>query len=310
MVPLSLAHRLLTAHAPIKDVWRELHPDSSIGAAIDEAEKARKRDMPTAAFNLTENGATCDSVLNTWRWSKNDMNKLGPGKPGLEIPLDTDDPKAKRLDYIFTGDGRRYGEPGAWTVKTARVGMTERHPELQCSLSDHFSVEATLSWHDGSEEYKEHDVRPVAVENGAFLESPTASETQASEFGPQTSPPSSMSYLPVSVYDEIIAMIDSYTLRERKQRRCRLSHFLGSLIVSIGCLVAVWWSPRNFVSFLLMLLSTLGLSAGVIDGLIGGLFVGSEIRALKEFEWEIKNARRAAGGTDVEDDHDHEITDW
>jgi sphingomyelin phosphodiesterase 2 len=40
----------------------------------------------------------------------------------------------------------------------------------------------------------------------------------------------------------------------------------------------------------------LGLSAGVIDGLIGGLFVGSEIRALKEFEWEICNARTAAGG--------------
>lgn len=57
-----------------------------------------------------------------------------------------------------------------------------------------------------------------------------------------------------------------------------------------------------------MLLSTLGLSAGVIDGLIGGLFVGSELRALKEFEWEIKNARGAAGG--VEHDDEHEVTDW
>jgi sphingomyelin phosphodiesterase 2 len=47
-----------------------------------------------------------------------------------------------------------------------------------------------------------------------------------------------------------------------------------------------------------MLLSTLGLSAGVIDGLIGGLFMGSEIRALKEFEWEIRNARAAAGAGD------------
>jgi sphingomyelin phosphodiesterase 2 len=309
MVPLSLAHRLLIAHAPIKDVWRELHPDSSIGASIDKPEKARGRDVPTAAFNLTENGATCDSVLNTWRWSKNDMKKLGPGKPGLEIPLDTKDPKAKRLDYIFAGDGRRYGESGAWTVKTARVGMTERHPELQCSVSDHFSVETTLSWNACSEGYKGHEAQPVAVESEAFLEGPTVSETQASEFGPETSPPSSMSHLPVSVYDEIIAMIDSYTLRERQQRRWRLSHFVVSVIIAIGCLVAVWWSPRNFVAFLLMLLSTLGLSAGVIDGLIGGLFVGGEIRALKEFEWEIKNARRAAGGeVDVEDPH--KVTDW
>jgi len=50
------------------------------------------------------------------------------------------------------------------------------------------------------------------------------------------------------------------------------------------------------VAFILMLLSTLGLSAGVVDGLIGGLFVGSEIRALKEFEWEISNARAQACG--------------
>ena len=35
------------------------------------------------------------------------------------------------------------------------------------------------------------------------------------------------------------------------------------------------------MAFILMLLSTFGLSAGVIDGLIGGLFVGSELRALK-----------------------------
>jgi sphingomyelin phosphodiesterase 2 len=82
--------------------------------------------------------------------------------------------------------------------------------------------------------------------------------------------------------------------RERKQRRYRLAHFVGELTIAIGCLVAVWWSPRNYVSFLLMLLSTLGLAAGVIDGLIGGLFVGSELRALKEFQWEIENAKNAA----------------
>jgi sphingomyelin phosphodiesterase 2 len=91
-------------------------------------------------------------------------------------------------------------------------------------------------------------------------------------------------------------MIKKYQLRERMQRRLRLSHFVGSVFISIGCFIAVWWSPRNFVAFILMLLSTLGLFAGVIDGLIGGLFVGSEIRALKEFEWEISNARAAAGG--------------
>jgi len=54
-----------------------------------------------------------------------------------------------------------------------------------------------------------------------------------------------------------------------------------------------------------MVLSTLGFGAGVIDGLIGGLFMSNEIRALKEFEWEIENARaraeeRERGGQEVE----------
>jgi sphingomyelin phosphodiesterase 2 len=55
-------------------------------------------------------------------------------------------------------------------------------------------------------------------------------------------------------------------------------------------MIGVWWSPHNYVSFILMLLSSIGLSVGVIDGLMGLLFGGSEMRALKEFEWEVKNA--------------------
>ncbi|KAG9622382.1 hypothetical protein KCU86_g13770, partial [Aureobasidium melanogenum] len=111
---------------------------------------------------------------------------------------------------------------------------------------------------------------------------------------PTNALPKSTTFLPVETYDQILAMIHKYELRERKQRRYRLYHFGAELLIAIGCLIAVWWSPRNFVAFLLMLLSTLGLSAGVIDGLMGGLFVGSELRALREFEWEITNARTMA----------------
>jgi len=66
------------------------------------------------------------------------------------------------------------------------------------------------------------------------------------------------------------------------------------VFVSIGCWTAIWWSPQPFVAFLLVILSTLGFGSGVLDGLIGGLFMSSEIRALKEFDWEIRNARRRA----------------
>ncbi|KAJ5605700.1 Endonuclease/exonuclease/phosphatase [Penicillium lagena] len=88
-------------------------------------------------------------------------------------------------------------------------------------------------------------------------------------------------------------MIHVYVRRERSQRRWRLAHFLVSIVVSIGCMVGVWWvGSRTYIGFVLVLVSTLNFGAGILDGLIGGLFVSSEIRALKEFEWEVANAKR------------------
>lgn len=230
--------------------------------------------MPTAEHNVKFNGATCDSCLNTWRWSKNMRKKLEAGQahPSVEEQLGEQDPRAKRLDYIFFG-----AEDVDWKVAAARVGMLDRHPELGCTLSDHFSVEATL----------ERDDSEYQNSNGA-----------TNGYAKPT-PPSPTNYLPIETYDEVLAMIHRYTLRERSQRRIGLAHFLSEIAISIGCLVAVWWSPHNYVSFILMLVSTFGLSAGVVHGLIGGLFVGGEIRRLKEFEWEIRNARdlaESAGG--------------
>jgi sphingomyelin phosphodiesterase 2 len=296
MVPQSLAHRLISTHSPVRDLWLLLHPESSLGAAEDEAEKARQRPTPTASYNVTENGATCDSVFNTWRWNKAQQELLGPNKPTIEIPGDRIDPKAKRLDYIFASTGVNPSNPehGGWIVRNAKLGMLSRHPELQCSLSDHFSVEATIVHSRSLEIAKETE--NDAVHNGVLLQSPATSEFHSAATTLSQLKETTPTYLPIQTYDEILAMIHKYRAREKRQRRLRLGHFVGSLVISIGCLVAVWWSPRNFVAFLLMLLSTLGLSAGVIDGLIGGLFVGSEIRALKEFEWEISNVKAAAAG--------------
>ncbi|KAG9245834.1 Endonuclease/exonuclease/phosphatase [Calycina marina] len=297
MVPQSLAHRLICTHTPLHDAWLVLHPDSSVGAAIQTAEKSRSRPVPTANFNLTENGATCDSVLNTWRWNKGQQKRLGPNKPAIEIPLETSDPKAKRLDYIFANNAVNSLDPskGGWIIQKAKVGFVHRHPSLQCSLSDHFSVEATLVHSEALIHTSSKGEDNNAVYKGVYLKSPAASEVRLNDFASQLKI-KPQEYLPVQIYDEILAMIHKYQERERFQRRFRLRNFVASFMVSIGCLIAVWWSPRNFVAFLLMLLSTLGLGFGVIDGLIGGLFVGSEIRALKEFEWEICNAREAAGG--------------
>ena len=268
MVPLSLAHQLIEAHAPVRDVWRVLHPESSLGAASHPPEKARGRPIPNAKFNLEENGATCDSVLNTWRWSKQLQKRLLKGEK-ISVEDDMSDPRAKRLDYIFFGNGIGSNETERWRVSSVRVAMTDRHPTIGCSLSDHFSVGATLSRHRA---FRSTPANPVL--------------------------------LPASTYSQILSVISTYTSRERRQRRLRLAHFISSVIVSIGCFIAIWWSPRPFVSFLLMLLSTLGLGAGVLDGLIGGLFMSSEIRALKEFEWEMRNARDEAERVERTGDED------
>lgn len=282
MVPLSFAHQLITGYASVQDAWRVLHPNSSIGPANDDLERKRGREIPTAAYSLSENGATCDGVLNTWRWSKEQQKKQYKGE-NIVVEDTTQDPRAKRLDYIFIGDSEYLRSPNSnkWHVQDIKVGMTERHPSIGCSLSDHFSVEATLSRGGNSAELPLHTGQAES-EN---------STTQHIDFNSRS----------ISTYDTILSMIEIYTRRERHQRHFRLANFGISIVVAVGCFIAIWWSPRPFVAFLLILLSTLGFGAGVLDGLIGGLFIGSELRALKEFKWEIQNAKDMAEGKRRED---------
>ena len=259
MIPLSLAHRLVEAHSPARDIWRVVKPQSAIGAAKDAVEKARGRPVPSAEHCLVEHGATCNSVFNTWRWSKQMRKDLEKGRD-THIDPETPDPRAKRLDYIFLSDNT--AETGSeWSIDSVEVGMTMRHPTLRCSLSDHFSIETTLS-------------RKAVTSDKAL--------------------PTMTSFLPLESYDLILDMISTYDWRERRQRRLRLAHFVAEIGISIGCFVAVWWSPRNYVAFILMIISTLGLGAGILDGIMGGLFVGSELRALREFKHEIRRARDQA----------------
>ncbi|KAJ5179817.1 hypothetical protein N7492_003027 [Penicillium capsulatum] len=283
MLPSSFAHRLITAQSPVRDVWRELHPDSSVGAAIDDVEKARGRPIPSAEFNLTENGATCDGAFNTWRWSKALRKQLDNGDD-VVVDKDAPDPRAKRLDYIFVGDG---GYPPAfpparWSVESVQVGMTQRHPTLHCSLSDHFAVEAVITRSSPDTTVSASPDQPPQLPSTG---SPSLHKTSSTQVSPNAA-------LSPDTYDHIIDMTHTYVRRERSQRRWRLAHFIASLVISIGCMVGVWWvGSRTYIGFILILVSTLNFGAGILDGLIGGLFVSSELRALKEFEWEVRNAR-------------------
>ncbi|KAL8707531.1 MAG: hypothetical protein Q9220_007473 [cf. Caloplaca sp. 1 TL-2023] len=336
IIPSSLAYRLIMTHAAVQDVWKVLHPDSSVAAANHPAEKNRRKATPNARYNLHENGTTCDSALNTWRWTKEQQKMLFKGGNITMDPM-TSDPRAKRLDYIFFGNGLDGGSsPPRWRVDSARVGMTDRHPTLNCSLSDHFSVEATISRRPcteisrsdtlGNRSSTHEQTNDAALRSltsqslhptlyTSYNASPTSSilplplartpsppDPKATHEWPISSP----SYLPPSTYQDILELISTYTSRERRQRRFRLAHFIAAVLVSIICFIAIWWSNHAGVSFMLVFISTLSFGGGVLDGLIGGLFVGSELRALKEFEWEItmtkERAERSegAGGDTVE----------
>ncbi|KAK2736768.1 phospholipase C type enzyme [Myotisia sp. PD_48] len=314
MLPLSLAHQLITAHAPVQDVWRYLRPNSSLGASIDQVEIRRQRPVPSGDYNIIENGVTCDGIFNTWRWPKAEQKRL-QREGHISVDGNLSDPLGKRLDYIFVSDGSAPNHHPStswkWSIDSARVGMMERHPTLHCSLSDHFSVETTLvrTNREGDSRDPARQASNDVEENASFLpiqknvDSPTGSFSAPSPTL-ATSASTPKPVLSADIYDEILHMITVYKSRERFQRRARLGHFLASLLVFTGCLVATWWSPRAFISFILCLVSSLSLSAGVIDGLIGGLFIGKELRALKEFEWEVKNARRSVlgMGLDIEED--------
>ncbi|KAL4752755.1 hypothetical protein BDW72DRAFT_58257 [Aspergillus terricola var. indicus] len=264
MLPSSFAHRLICAHSHVVDAWQVIYPDSSVGAAKDAVEQARGKPVPSAEFNLHHNGATCDGPYNTWRWSKKDQKRLDKGH---DIPVESFkhslDYKGKRLDYIFVGDDV------GWSVRDVSITMTQRHPTLKCSLSDHFAVQAVIA----------RDASSTATKQ----ESGNGKSNRLS--------------LPAETYTHILDMIYAYVRRERTQRRWRLTHFVASVLVTIGCLVGVWWNgDRPYIPFILTLVSTLSFGAGILDGLIGGLFVSSELRALKEFEWEIRNTKRMAEG--------------
>ncbi|KAF2457355.1 Endonuclease/exonuclease/phosphatase [Lineolata rhizophorae] len=292
----SLAHDLIAAHTGAVDVWSVLHPDAALGSSVDAIERARGRPVPTAKVARDRDGATCDSVLNTWRWNKGNRQRLKRGEE-VHVSEDEPDPKAKRLDYVFVGGplggrekaGGSVDEDGVeeedWTVVDANVGMMMRHPSIKCSLSDHFSVEATLELRP-----RKQGVAGVEGKN-----QPSSSSSPAdSAIKPNTSPFPLPSLLPSTTYASILTLTRTYTERERRQRRLRLSHCALQLLITISCLVAVWWAPHNGVAFALMFVSSLGMAAGVLDGLMGGLFVGSELRALREFDWEVRTAKEMA----------------
>ncbi|KAF8433841.1 Endonuclease/exonuclease/phosphatase [Terfezia claveryi] len=236
MLPKSLAHHIITTHGLVSDSWLSAYPHTP--------------DTPLhAAYNLTTLGATCDSILNTWR-----LESTQSDFPSSESP----DPDAQRLDYIFHS-------PLVSRVREIKVGFTELYklpgkPKPgkgvmrggMVSLSDHFSVQVKL------------EITPPAQERSEDV------------------------YLPIDVIEEIQTLSSKYVRREEWEFKWRIWHFWASILVLVALHVAVWWSTYDGVAFLFVVLSWMVGVSGVVNGMIGFLFMGSELNALKEFEEEIR----------------------
>lgn len=245
MLPDSLAHDILSA-TPARDSWLALHPESATKPAS----------TPTAQQNLDIYGATSNNVLNTWRWPKDRQKRLAKGET---LPVDpaTLDPRGQRFDYVFATTG------GPWVVDSARVVMTERHPDLRVSLSDHFGVLTTLRRHDGQ-------VDEAIKTQLAYRPEPLSS----------------------SKLNEIATTVRDFTQGEQTQQSWRAAHFYVSVLLWLASVVGAGFAGRY--SIIVTVVGGLILVSGVIDGLLALLFFSSELNALKEFQWQVDNRRKLA----------------
>jgi sphingomyelin phosphodiesterase 2 len=106
----SIVHDIVTQHGFVVDAWEAVHPEAPIDPAClsDQAQ-------------IDILGVTCDSRLNSF--CPDNLEK------------ETDDPNAKRIDYIFTSETQ---------IEEVKVAATEKIPGHNISYSDHFGVSATI----------------------------------------------------------------------------------------------------------------------------------------------------------------------
>lgn len=250
MIPSSLAHRIISTHGLVADSWLSAFPDTP--SVIP--------DNTIASDGLEFHGATCDSVLNTWRTPK-----------GMVPTPESQDPRAKRLDYIFHS-------PKHSSVKAIKVGMTEpvEINGQKHSLSDHFSVEVTLALLPNQhQQYAlSRGLSMEPVPHDRLIEIAGDARAEEAEIVNQVGEKDEQ-YLPQDVLEEILAVRKKYYEKEVREKSMRLGHFWASIPALVAVHVGVWWSPHNGVAFMLTFLAWVIAVTGGLNGLIGFIFVNS-----------------------------------
>lgn len=295
-IPGSLSHRLFQHTAGLRDSWQDLHGEFEGGP------EAMGQLAPEDQIALA--GTTCDSQLNTWR-------------------ADRQRHEAKRLDYIFYDP--KYASP-----LDCRVSFVEPIAGIG-SVSDHFAVEATLLISNIINGVATTSPNPFASNMNLRAAATASSDANASSQSSMSSldPPHqiqqlsnrrsglqhNMSYAPPGngapgsihkvqtttssatrdelrlLYSDILELIEEYKPTSILQARLRNYHFIASVIILIGILIAVWWGAahnRAYVGFIFILVTIAVAITGLLDGLIGFLFGRNEWRALLEFQSEVE----------------------
>jgi len=230
-----MAHTIITTHGLVTDSWLAVHPDTPPRSAVSESSTLSDIE------HVRLLGVTCDSALNTWR--------------AYDLAKDMDDPRAKRLDYIFVNQDRAQ-------VKSCDVVFTEHVPRLNVSYSDHFGIH-------------------VEIQLTGLKDDPDGTVATGDE-----------PFLSPEMFDTIEEINERYMRREVRHSQWRIWHFFASLVIFLALLIGQWWVRPAYAHFLILLGAVVVMVTGVVDGLIGFLFGWWEIRALREFISEVRLARK------------------
>ena len=247
--PTSLVMNLLLSHGRLTDSWIVTHPQAS---------QPNVSSAPTAQEAITVNGMTCDNPLNTW-------------SAGKRFGDDIVRQKGKRLDYVLYRRPDRYRaeKKRALLATQCEVTATEEVRSLGCSLSDHFGVEAVLTFPRTDELEDDSDE--------LIPERPSSAET----------------------IRLALAAIAIYSGRSMSASKAQLGLFCLSLIGIPVLGVAASFQPIRWLNWIFVLLG-IGTGAGgatmLYTGFVGGRWETSAIKnTLSDMSVELERLEGLSG---------------
>ncbi|XDG07641.1 hypothetical protein ABKA04_007256 [Annulohypoxylon sp. FPYF3050] len=314
--PTSLPYRILEQFAPdMHDTWLQDSLRRTQGVRADQEAWWTDADV--------QSGVTYGSPRNTWMWTRAQRARYreeeGNSTGELDFPAEVGREQAVRIDYVFasvkpdtqndpTTDkvGDRKGNNSSsiqgvdgWTVKSAKVGMMDRHLVLGCSLSDHFSVEVILAFKkakqvEESMRNRESVDEPTNSGSAVLARPKGGSNVRINELQ-ETMAVDELLRKPdtVGLLDEIIHVLEDNGETQKRSAWRRKARLSIACIVLAGSLAGVWVVGE--AGWARLLLALAGASASTIAALdiwANISLTSAETAALGEFEWEIRNIKR------------------